>query len=218
MCTSLVGQWVHGPAPGRAARESGPDMSTKHPLPLRAVALGGGVALALGLSTAVASAQTGSLESGFGLDIDSVLSPVGESLPEPGSLDEVVSGAAAASGAALDGARERARSALPSQARDGSSGGGSADGGSDAPGVGSLESLPAVLGQAPPVAAGSVDPGVLDPVTAGPASPAAPGPGAGPGIELGAGITAVLTMAGLLPEPGPGAPGSAGLPPLPPVG
>lgn len=189
-------------------------MTTKSPLILRAVVLVGSVGLALGGSTALAAAQTGSLDSGFGVDIESVLGPVGELLPEPGSLDEAVATASAESEAGSADARGAAQSALPSPSAAGSSGRGIG-----IPGAGSLGPLPAGLGEGDGRDAGSAVPGVLEqaPAKAGTDGRGSVGPGAGSGAESGAGITAVIVMAGLLAEPGEGAPGAATLPPLPPV-
>lgn len=193
-------------------------MSTKSPLLLRAIAAGGSAVLALGVSTGVAAAQTGSLEAGFGLDVESVLSPPGELFPDPGSLDEVVSDAKAGSAEGSSDARGEAQRALPppsgGSAADGSTGGGPVVGGSAGGGLagiaggGSLEPLQSVLG-----ADSTADPDAPTPGVLGSDS----GPGGGPsGADAatahGAALTVLTEMTGGQGEDGAGA---AGLPPLP---
>lgn len=191
-------------------------MSTKKPFVLRAFAIGGTAVLALGVSTGVAAAQTGSLESGFGLDVESVLSPAGEIFPDPGSLDEAVSSANAGSEAGSSDARGEAQRALPPPSGSGAAGGdpaggapavsGSAGGGvMGIPGAGSLEPIQSGLG-----AGDSTEPGTPTPGALGAGTGAVDRPGAGADTAL----TALLTMTGGQGEVGTG---SAELPPLPPL-
>lgn len=223
----LVSQCARSPVPDRAARESSPDMSTKSLLILRAIAVGGSAALALGVSAGVAAAQTGSLESGFGLDIDSVLSPAGELLPDPGSLDEAVSGANAGSAAGSPDIRVEKQHALPPPSGSDSSGGGS--GGATAAGGTGTGSGAAGSGSAGGgvTGAGSLDPiqpGLGAGVATGPSSPTPGVLGSGSGdldrtgadanTPPGAALTALITMAGGHGEDGSG---PAELPPLPPL-
>lgn len=204
-------------------------MSTKNPCLLRVIAVGAGAALTLGVATGVAAAQTGSLESGFGLDVESVLSPAGELLPEPGSLDEAVSAAHAGSEVGSSDARGEAQRALPPPSGSGSAGGGDAGGGdvgdaavggsasgggsagggvTGVPGAGSLDPIQPGLGAGAATDPGSPIPGVL-----GSGSADADRPGAGTDTAAGAALTALIAMTAGQHE---GGPGPAQLPPLPP--
>ena len=194
-------------------------MKSKSSFIFRMVATGGGAALALGVSVGVsagvATAQTGSLESGFGLDIDSVLSPVGDLFPDPGSLDEAVSDAGAGPGAGSSGAREESQRALPPPVWSGSSGAGPA--GAAAAGVtGAGVTGAGETGAGGAAAAdGSAGAGAMGVPGAGSLDPIQPALGPGPATDTtpGAALTALITLTGALGE---GGPSSAGLPPLPP--
>lgn len=208
-------------------------MSTKNPCLLRVIAVGAGAVLTLGVSTGVAAAQTGSLESGFGLDIESVLSPAGELFPEPGSLDEAVSAAHAGSEDGSSDARGEAQRALPPPSGSGSAGGGDAGGGdaggaaggsaagggsagggvTGVPGAGSLDPIQPGLGAGAATDPGSPIPGVLGSGSAGP-DPDPDRPGAGTDTSAGAALTALIAMTDGQRE---GGPGPAQLPPLPPL-
>lgn len=188
-------------------------MKSKSSFIFRMVATGGGAALALGVSVGVsagvATAQTGSLESGFGLDIDSVLSPAGDLFPDPGSLDEAVSDAGAGPGAGSSGAREESQRALPPPVWSGSSGAGPA--GAAAAGVTGA----GVTGAGGAAAAdGSAGAGAMGVPGAGSLDPIQPALGPGPATDTtpGAALTALITLTGALDE---GGASSAGLPPLP---
>lgn len=186
-------------------------MSTKSPLILRVIAVGGGAALVLGVSAGAAAAQTGSLESGFGLDVEAVLSPVGELLPEPGSLEEVVSDANAGSEPGSSGDRGEKQRALPPPSGSSSVGGGTVG----VQGAGSLDPIQPGLGAGVATGPGSPVPGVLGSGSGDPAG-TGPGPdrtGAGADTVPGAALTALIAMTG---EVGEGGPGPAELPPLPP--
>lgn len=197
-------------------------MSMKNPLHLRVIAVGGSAVLALGVSTGVAAAQAGSLGTGFGPDVESVLGPTGDLFPEPGSLDEVVSDAQAGSAADSSDARGEAQRALPPPSGSGSAAGGPVVDGSRAgapavgaltgiEGVGSLEPLQLGLGAGDAAAPDAPDPGLL-----GSGSGHAGGPvsGAGAATAHGAALTALLGLTGGYDEGGVGA---AELPPLPPL-
>lgn len=178
-------------------------MSTKSPLALRIIAVGGGAVLALGASAGVATAQTGSLESGFGLDIDSVLIPAGELSPGPGSLDEAVSPASSGAEAGSPDARGERQRALPPP-----SGSSAAGDGSAVAGTGSLDPIQPGLGVGIATGPGAPAPGAL-----GSGFGDLDRPGAGADTAPGAALTVLTTMAGGLGESGPG---PAQLPQLPP--
>lgn len=131
-------------------------MSTTSPLVLRVIAVGGGAVLILGAVAGVAAAQTGSLDSGFGLDIDSVVSPAGELFPDLGSLDEAVSATNPGAEAGSPDARGEKQRALPPPVGSSSAGGETAVAGTGSldpiqPGLGGSGSGPAELPQLPPV-------------------------------------------------------------------
>ena len=183
-------------------------MKSKSSFIPRMVATGGGAALVLGVSVGVsagvATAQTGSLESGFGLYIDSVLSPAGDLFPDPGSLDEAVSDAGASPGAGSSGAREESQRALPPPGGSGSSGAGPAE----AAAAGDTGAGDAAA------ADGSAGAGTMGVPGAGSLDPIQPALGPGPATDTtpGAALTALITLTGALDE---GGASSAGLPPLP---
>ncbi len=195
-------------------------MSMTNPLHLRVIAVGGGAVLALGVSTGVAAAQTGSLGSGLGPDVESVLTPPGGLFPEPGSLDEVVSDAKSSAAAGSSDARGEAQRALPPPSGSGSWDGDPVAGGSQAPapavgappgieGVGSLEPLRTVLD-----ADGGADPDAAPPGLPGSGAGRADATGSDAATAHGAALTVLLAMTG---ERDGGAAAAAELPPLPPL-
>lgn len=182
-------------------------MSAQYSLILRPLVVGGAAVVALGAMAGVATAQTGSLDSGFGLDVDAVLAPAGGQIPRLDAIDEAVSAAGATVEAGLAGAREQARILLPPPVGGGAPGGGG--------------------GPAGGVPAGGAR-GGADQIGGAPAGAGAPvaQPGDESGVRAGAGINAVIAMIGSvdLGGPAPAAevlpvlPGPPALPPLPPAG
>ncbi len=181
-------------------------MSTTRLLILRTSAASGAAVLALAGMAGAASAQTGSLESGVGQGIESVLGPVGEMLPGSGSLDEAVSDARA--GAGPGGGTD------PGAGRGPDAGVGPGAGSSEAPG-GAQRAFPAPF-DSPAVAAGSLDP---LPSALGPGAATGPDPAALSALEPvsdpGAGLTAVAVMVDVLAGGGSDMVDPVELPPLP---